>query len=263
MAEQRKAPRIIAVANQKGGVGKTTTAINLGAALARRDRRVLLVDLDPQGNASTGLGVPPEDRSVTSFEFLLGEASPQDAVHQTATPNLLLIPATSDLSGADLELGNRQGRTTLLRGALRQPLMSDLALDYVLIDCPPSLNVLTINALVAAQSVLVPLQSEFFALEGLSQLMLTIREVRQTANPSLRIEGVALTMVDRRTSLAQMVEADARENLGDLVFQTVIPRNVRLSEAPSHAQSVLDYDPSSTGAAAYRALAAELMSRES
>ena len=262
MADPRKSPKIIAVANQKGGVGKTTTAINLGAALARRDRRVLLVDLDPQGNASTGLGVAPEDRDVTSFEFLLGEVTPQDAVRETATPNLLLIPASSDLSGADLEIGTRQGRTTLLRGALRQPFMDKFALDYVLIDCPPSLNVLTINALVAAQSVLVPLQSEFFALEGLSQLMLTIREVRQTANPSLRIEGVALTMVDRRTSLAQMVEADARENLGDLVFQTVIPRNVRLSEAPSHAQSVLDYDPSSSGAAAYRALAAELLSRE-
>ncbi|MBP1805154.1 ParA family protein [Rubellimicrobium aerolatum] len=263
MADPRKLPKIIAVANQKGGVGKTTTAINLGAALARRDRRVLLVDLDPQGNASTGLGLAPEARKVSSFDLLLGEATPEEAAHPTANPNLLLVPATSDLSGADLELGNRQGRTGLLRGALRQPLMDALRLDYILIDCPPSLNVLTINALVAAQSVLVPLQSEFFALEGLSQLMLTIREVRQTANPSLRIEGVALTMVDRRTSLAQMVEADARENLGDLVFQTVIPRNVRLSEAPSHAQSVLDYDPSSAGANAYRALAAELLARES
>ena len=262
MAEPRRDLKIMAVANQKGGVGKTTTAINLGAALARRDRRVLLVDLDPQGNASTGLGVPPENRTVTSYDLLLGEATPQEAVHETTSPNLLLVPATSDLSAADLELGQRQGRTQLLRGALRQPLMAELNLDYILIDCPPSLNILTINALVASQSVLVPLQSEFFALEGLSQLMLTIREVRQTANPSLRIEGVALTMVDRRTSLAQQVEADARQNLGTLVFQTVIPRNVRLSEAPSHAQSVLDYDPSSSGAAAYRALAAELLSRE-
>ena len=257
-----RSPRIIAVANQKGGVGKTTTAINLGAALARRDRHVLLVDLDPQGNASTGLGVPPEDRRVTSYDLLLGEASPQEAAHDTTVANLRLVPATSDLSAADLELGRRQGRTHLLRGALRQPLMDDLALDYILIDCPPSLNILTINALIAAHSVLVPLQSEFFALEGLSQLMLTIREVRQTANPSLRIEGVALTMVDLRTSLAQQVEADARENLGTLVFQTVIPRNVRLSEAPSHAQSVLDYDPASAGANAYRALAAELLARE-
>ncbi len=261
MAE-RRAPKIMAVANQKGGVGKTTTAINLGAALARRDRRVLLVDLDSQGNASTGLGVTPEQRRVTSYDLLLGEATPEEAAHETTTPNLLLVPASSDLSAADLDLRDRPGRTALLRGALRQPLMDALRLDYILIDCPPSLSTLTINALVAAHTVLVPLQSEFFALEGLSQLMLTIRQVRQTANPSLRIEGVALTMVDRRTSLAQMVEADARQNLGDLVFQTVIPRNVRLSEAPSHAQSVLDYDPSSAGATAYRALAAELLSRE-
>ena len=260
-ARPRKA-RILAVANQKGGVGKTTTAINLGAALARRDRRVLLVDLDPQGNASTGLGCPPEAREVTSFDLLLGEATPQEAARETANPDLWLVPSTPDLSGADLELAGRPGRTALLRGALRQPLMDELAFDYVLIDCPPSLNVLTINALVAAHAVLVPLQSEFFALEGLSQLMLTIREVRQSANPSLRIEGVALTMMDRRTSLAQQVEQDARENLGDLVFQTVIPRNVRLSEAPSHGTPVLDYDPASAGATAYRALAAELLARE-
>ncbi len=252
----------MALANQKGGVGKTTTAINLGAALARRDRRVLLVDLDPQGNASTGLGCLPDDRAVTSYDLLLGEATPESAARPTAIANLMLVPATSDLSSADIDLSGRPGRTHLLRTALRQPLMAALRLDYILIDCPPSLNILTVNALVAAQSVLVPLQSEFFALEGLSQLMLTVREVRSQANPALRIEGVALTMVDRRNNLAQQVEADARANLGALVFQTVIPRNVRISEAPSHAQSVLDYDPASAGAAAYRALAAELMSRE-
>ncbi|WP_371416292.1 ParA family protein [Rubellimicrobium sp. CFH 75288] len=261
MAE-RASPRIIAIANQKGGVGKTTTAINLGAALARRDRRVLLVDLDPQGNASTGLGIPPEARERTSLDLLLGEATPEEAARPTGVEGLLLVPASPDLSSADTDLASRPGRAGLLRGALRQPLMDRLAPDYILIDCPPSLNILTVNALVAARSVLVPLQSEFFALEGLSQLMLTIREVRLSANPALRIEGVALTMVDRRTTLAQAVEQDARENLGELVFQTVIPRNVRLSEAPSHALSVLDYDPASAGAAAYRALAAELLARE-
>jgi chromosome partitioning protein len=262
MAEAPRTPRIIAVANQKGGVGKTTTAINLGAALAGQGRRVLLLDLDPQGNASTGLGLSPEARRHSSYDLLLGEATPEEAAHLTPTPDLLLVPASSDLSAADLELADRPGRTGLLRGALRQPLMAALSLDYVLIDCPPSLGTLTIHALVAAHAVLVPLQSEFFALEGLSQLMLTIREVRQSANPALRIEGVALTMMDRRTSLAQAVEQDARANLGTLVFRTVIPRNVRLSEAPSHARSVLDYDPASAGATAYRALAAELMSRE-
>lgn len=262
MPEPARRPRIIAIANQKGGVGKTTTAINLGAALARRERRVLLVDLDPQGNASTGLGIPPEARERTAYDLLTGGASPAEAAQPTGVAGLSIVPASPDLSSADTDLAGRPGRAALLRGALRQPAMDGLGLDYVLIDCPPSLNILTVNALVAAHAVLVPLQSEFFALEGLSQLMLTIREVRQSANPSLRIEGVALTMVDRRTTLSQAVEQDARENLGDLVFRTVIPRNVRLSEAPSHALSVLDYDPSSAGATAYRALAEELMSRE-
>lgn len=257
-----RGPRVIAVANQKGGVGKTTTAINLGAALAEANRRVLLVDLDPQGNASTGLGIAPESRKVTTYDFVLGDATPQEAIQETDVANLLIVPATTDLSSADIELIANEKRSYLLHDALRAPAMEALKIDYVLIDCPPSLNILTVNAMVASQSVIVPLQTEFFALEGLSQFMLTLREVRQAANPKLRIEGVVLTMYDRRNNLSQQVEADARQNLGDLVFETVIPRNVRLSEAPSFAMPVLDYDTGSTGSHAYRALAAELIARE-
>jgi chromosome partitioning protein len=252
--------RIFAVANQKCGVGKTTTAINLGAALAKSGRRVLLVDLDPQGNASTGLGIPPDSRTITTYDLLTGQTSVAEAARPTAIPALSIIPATTDLSSADLDLAANDRRSFRLRDALAS--VDAASYHYILIDCPPSLNILTVNAMVAADAVIVPLQSEFFALEGLSQLMLTLREVRTTANPDLRIEGVALTMVDRRNNLSQMVENDARENLGDLVFRTVIPRNVRLSEAPSHALSVLDYDANSTGAEAYRQLAAELIARE-
>lgn len=252
-------PRIIAIANQKGGVGKTTTTINLGAALAKLDCRVLIVDLDPQGNASTGLGIEVEDREYTTYELLLDDVGLSHVIKPTETPGLHIVPATVDLSSADVELVSNEKRSFLLHDALRQFAMDELSYDYVLIDCPPSLNLLTVNAMVAAHSVLVPLQSEFFALEGLSQLMLTIREVRQTANPTLRIEGVVLTMYDIRNNLSQQVEADARENLGELVFTTVIPRNVRLSEAPSFAKSVLDYDAESKGARAYVALAEELL----
>jgi chromosome partitioning protein len=254
--------KIIAVANQKGGVGKTTTTINLAAALAKIGRKVLLVDLDPQGNASTGLGLTRQDRRVTTYEFLLGEATVDQALHATTVTGLTIIPATTDLSSADIELIANEKRSHLLHHALRQAAFAAHGFDYVLIDCPPSLNLLTVNAMVAAHSVIVPLQSEFYALEGLSQLMLTLREVRQTANPGLRIEGVVLTMSDRRNNLAQQVEADARANLGELVFRTVIPRNVRLSEAPSFALTILDYDPTSAGAIAYRALADELVARE-
>ncbi len=250
------APKIIAIANQKGGVGKTTTAINLAAGLSAQGRRVLLVDLDPQGNASTGLGVEPEDRTVTTYELLVGEESLYEAIRETQVENLMLIPATTDLSSADIELISNEKRSFLLHDALRQPAMDAFALDYIIIDCPPSLNLLTINAMVAADSVIVPLQSEFYALEGLSQLMLTVREVRQTANPKLAIEGVVLTMYDRRNNLSQQVEDDARENLRDLVFKTVIPRNVRLSEAPSYAMTIMEYDPASRGSEAYRSLAA-------
>lgn len=252
-------PKIIAVANQKGGVGKTTTTINLGAALAEAGARVLIVDLDPQGNASTGLGVAAQNRKHTTYDLLLAEVELGDVIQRTEDENLLIIPATVDLSSADLELISNEKRSFLLHDALRQHAIDAFALDYVLIDCPPSLNLLTVNAMVAAHSVLVPLQSEFFALEGLSQLMLTIREVRQTANPNLRIEGVVLTMFDARNNLSAQVEQDARDNLGDLVFKTRIPRNVRVSEAPSYALSVLKYDTTSKGAQAYRDLAQELM----
>ncbi|BBU59210.1 chromosome partitioning protein ParA [Mameliella alba] len=254
-------PKIIAIANQKGGVGKTTTTINLGAALCEQGHKVLVVDLDPQGNASTGLGIEPEDRELTTYDLLLGDVPPADVILKTSTDNLSLIPATVDLSSADIELYSNEKRSFLLHDALRQPALDDFGFDVILVDCPPSLNLLTVNAMVAAHSVLVPLQSEFFALEGLSQLMLTIREVRQSANPSLRIEGIVLTMYDARNNLSQHVEADARANLGDLVFSTVIPRNVRVSEAPSYALPVLAYDTSSKGAQAYRALAEELLKK--
>lgn len=251
-------PKIIAIANQKGGVGKTTTTINLAAALAEAGKRVLVVDLDPQGNASTGLGIEVEDREFTTYDLLLEDIEPQDVIQQTETKGLLIVPATVDLSSADIELFSNEKRSFLLHDALRQTQMDQFELDYILIDCPPSLNLLTVNAMIAAHSILVPLQSEFFALEGLSQLMLTIREVRQSGNKDLRIEGVLLTMYDKRNNLSQQVENDARANLGELVFQTVIPRNVRVSEAPSFAMPVLSYDPTSKGAVAYRDLAAEL-----
>ena len=254
-------PRIIAVANQKGGVGKTTTAINLAAALAEAGQRVLVVDLDPQGNASTGLGVDLADRSFTTYELLVDDAPLSDVIQDTAFENMGIVPATIDLSSADIELISNEKRSFLLHDALRQTAMDRYEWDYILIDCPPSLNLLTVNAMVAADAVLVPLQSEFFALEGLSQLMLTIREVRETANARLRIEGIVLTMYDRRNNLSLQVEQDARDNLGDLVFDTVIPRNVRVSEAPSYALPVLSYDPKSQGAVAYRALARELMKK--
>ncbi|MFK7763341.1 MAG: ParA family protein [Roseobacter sp.] len=252
-------PKIIAIANQKGGVGKTTTTINLAAAMAEAGSRVLVVDLDPQGNASTGLGIEVDDRAYTTYDLLLGEVSLKSVIIPTVTPGLMIVPATVDLSSADLEFMSNEKRSFLLHTALRQDAMASFELDYILIDCPPSLNLLTVNAMIAAHSVLVPLQSEFFALEGLSQLMLTMREVRQAGNKDLRIEGVVLTMYDRRNNLSMQVEQDARENLGELVFRTRIPRNVRLSEAPSFAMPVLTYDTASKGAQAYRALAHEVL----
>lgn len=254
-----QSPIILSVANQKGGVGKTTTSINLGAALAARGQSVLLMDLDPQGNASTGLGVEPEDRVTTTYDLLLEGAQMSDVAIATSVPNLAIAPATTDLSSVDIELGKSEDRVFRLREALSGSDMD--AFDYVLIDCPPSLNLLTLNAFVASTSVFVPLQTEFFALEGLSQLLLTVRDVRESANPGLRIDGVVLTMYDKRNNLCIQVENDARENLGDLVYRTVIPRNVRLSEAPSFAQPVLSYDPNSRGAIAYKSLASEMLKR--
>lgn len=263
MSEQHigGAPRIIAIANQKGGVAKTTTTINLAAGLAELGAKVLVVDLDPQGNASTGFGIELASRSLTTYDLMVEEAPLDLVVHQTQIDRIFICPANADLSSADMELVANEKRSYLLHDSLRQPAMDGFAFDFVLIDCPPSLSLLTVNAMVACHSVLIPLQSEFFALEGLSQLMLTIREIRQTANQGLRIEGVLLTMYDKRNNLSQLVEADARQNLGELVFKTMIPRNVRVSEAPSYALPVLSYDSASKGSEAYRALSLEIAER--
>jgi chromosome partitioning protein len=252
---------IIAIANQKGGVGKTTTAINLAAGLVELGAKVLLIDLDPQGNASTGLGIAPDARRATTYDILIEDRPVTTVIQPTEIDNLLICPANSDLASADIDLVANEKRIFLLHDALRDAALEALGFDFILIDCPPSLSLLTVNAFVSAHAVLVPLQAEFYALEGLSQLMLTVRKIRTTANPGLRIEGVVMTMVDSRNRLSQQVESDARATLGDLVFKTVIPRNVRLSEAPSFALPVMQYDPSSKGTEAYRALSAEIMAR--
>jgi chromosome partitioning protein len=258
-ANHRMTHRIIAVTNQKGGVGKTTTTINLAAALAECGLRTLIIDLDPQGNASTGLGVDQNDRIASTYDLLFAEdAGEKTLVRPTGVANLFIVPANADLASADLDLMRRPDRTSTLKRALARPEIQTGDFAYILIDCPPSLSLLTLNALVACNTVLVPLQAEFFALEGLSQLMLTVREIRQNGNPDLRIEGVVITMFDGRNRLAQQVEEDVRKVMGDLVFTTKIPRNVRLSEAPSYAVPVLVYDTLSKGSEAYRALAKEV-----
>lgn len=251
--------QIISVANQKGGVGKTTTAINLGTAMAAVGKRVLLIDLDPQGNASTGLGVDVSDRIYTTYDVLVDRVPLEKAIVETGVPNLFLAPSTVDLSSADVELVHDQRRVLRLRMAIDEARLNGQDFDYIMIDCPPSLNLLTLNALACSGSVIVPLQAEFFALEGLSQLMLTIREVRQSLNPVLKIEGIVLTMFDQRNNLSLQVEKDVRDNLGDLVYETKIPRNVRLSEAPSFGIPAILYDHKSRGSIAYQKLAAEIL----
>lgn len=258
---ERSHPKIISVANQKGGVGKTTTTINLGAALAARGLRVLLIDLDPQGNASTGLGIGSEDRTYDTYDFMCGNNDLGEVCVETGTENLSVVPSTTDMSSADAEMMSNARRIFMMRDALTRETRLGEKFDYILIDCPPSLNLLTLNALVASDAILVPLQAEFFALEGLSQLLLSVREIRETANPDLRIEGIVLTMFDKRNNICRQVEEDARDNLKDLVFTTMIPRNVRLSEAPSFGMSVLTYDPLSRGSVAYKSLAAEILAR--
>lgn len=254
--------RVIALANQKGGVGKTTTAINLATALAAVGQTVLLVDLDPQGNASTGLGIEKNKREPGSVELLANEASLRDCVRPADVPRLFVVPATLDLLGVETELAPHQDRAFRLKKQIAGHLGRDPQFDYILVDCPPSLNLLTLNALAAADSVLVPLQTEFFALEGLTQLLSTIDQVREGLNNKLELQGVVLTMVDGRNNLTKQVERDVRDTLGETVYETVIPRNVRISEAPSFGKPVLLYDVNCAGSQAYLKLAAEVIQRE-
>lgn len=250
--------RVLAIANQKGGVGKTTTTINLAAALTLLGKTVLMIDIDPQGNASTGLGVMKGDRELTMYDVMVDGAELADAIHATSVDGLTLIPSEVDLSAAELELGHQEGRTVRLKQALEA--LPDKP-DYVLVDCPPSLSLLTVNALAAADAVLVPLQCEFYALEGLSQLLKTVEMAKAQINPNLIIEGVMLTMYDKRNRLSAQVAADVRKHLGRAVFKTLIPRNVRIAEAPSFGMPVLQYDRHCAGSKAYMALAKELLSR--
>ncbi|GAA3844737.1 ParA family protein [[Pseudomonas] carboxydohydrogena] len=264
-SDRKGQPRIIALANQKGGVGKTTTAINLGTALAAIGERVLIVDLDPQGNASTGLGIDRRNRNCSTYDVLIGEAKLREAIVPTAVPRLHIAASTMDLSGLELELGTARDRAFRLRDAIAD-LNTDAAegadYTYVLVDCPPSLNLITVNAMAASHAILVPLQCEFFALEGLSQLLQTVEQVRSTLNPTLSIHGIVLTMFDSRNNLSNQVVADVRQFMGDKVYDTMIPRNVRISEAPSYGKPVLVYDLKCVGSDAYLKLATEVIQRE-
>src|ERR1700693_3464880 len=257
-------PRVLAIANQKGGVGKTTTAINLGTALAAIGEHVLVVDLDPQATASTGLAIDRKSRRTSTYDVLTGKASMREAVLPTAVPQLMIAPSTMDLSGLELEIGQTRDRAFRLRNALGELNKGTRTYDftYVLVDCPPSLNLLTVNAMAAADSILVPLQCEFFALEGLSQLLKTVEQVKNTLNPTLSIHGIVLTMYDSRNNLANQVVADVRQFMGRKVYDTVIPRNVRISEAPSYGKPVLVYDLKCVGSEAYLRLATEIIQRE-
>ena len=262
--EKVKSPRILALANQKGGVGKTTTAINLGTALAAIGERVLIIDLDPQGNASTGLGIDRRNRECSTYDVLVGEAQLRDSILQTAVPRLHIAPSTMDLSGIELEISTARDRAYRLRNAIAALNNGSAENDYtyVLVDCPPSLNLLTVNAMAASNAILVPLQCEFFALEGLSQLIKTVEQVKETLNPNLSIHGIVLTMFDSRNNLSNQVVADVREFMGRKVYDTVIPRNVRISEAPSYGKPVLVYDLKCVGSEAYLRLATEIIQRE-
>jgi chromosome partitioning protein len=258
-----KSPRVIALANQKGGVGKTTTAINLGTALAAIGEDVLIIDLDPQGNASTGLGIDRKTRELSSYDLLVGSAALAATAVETIVPRVSVVPSTLDLLGVELEIAGRTDRAYRLRHALKgaEPDRPS-KYTYVLIDCPPSLNLLTVNAMAAAHSILVPLQCEFFALEGLSQLLHTVEQVKASLNPELSIHGIVLTMYDSRNTLSGQVVADVRANMGEAVYDTIIPRNVRVSEAPSYGKPVLLYDFKCSGSQAYLKLAAEIIQRE-